>query len=134
SNDTSVVSFSIPETLTLPDVEGFENTVFPPEGWALYNPDADISWQRTTAASKSGTASMELNAYSYQNTNSVDILESPKILINNIDSININFDVAYSQQNAASADSLQIVYSTDCGATWLPTNYKKGGSSLSTNG
>ena len=134
SNDTSVVSFSVPETLTLPNVEGFESASFPPQGWVLYNPDADISWQRTTAASKGGVASMELNAYSYQNTNSVDILESPKILINNIDSININFDVAYSQQNAASADSLQIVYSTDCGATWLSSNYKKGGSLLSTNG
>ena len=134
SNDTSVVSFSVPETLTLPDVEGFENAAFPPQGWALYNPDADISWQRTTTASKGGVASMELNSYNYQNTNSVDILESPKIIINNVDSININFDVAYSQHNASSKDSLQIVYSTDCGATWLSTNYKKGGSSLSTNG
>jgi len=134
SNDTSIVSFSVAATLTLPNIEGFENATFPPQGWSLYNPDADLSWQRTTAASKSGSASLELNAFSYQNTKSVDILESPKIIVNRIDSININFDVAYSQHDVHSADSLQIVYSTDCGVTWLSTNYQKGGASLSTTG
>ena len=135
SNDTSIVSFSILPTLTLPNVEGFENTTFPPPGgWSLNNPDGGLSWERTTVASKTGTASMRLNAYNYQTTKAVDILQSPKIDITNTDSIKINFDVAYAQYDAASIDSLQIVYSTDCGETWLPTSYNKGGSTLSTNG
>lgn len=135
SNDTSTVTFSILQTLALPNVEGFENPAFPPPGgWSLFNPDGGISWQRTTTASKSGVASMELNAFNYNISGSIDILKSPKILLNNVDSININFDVAYAQYNAASIDSLQIVYSTDCGATWLPTAYNKGGAGLVTNG
>lgn len=135
SNDTSVVSFSVLPVLTLPYFDGFESTTFPPAGgWSLYNPDGGLSWQRTTTASKTGVASMELNAFNYTTTKAVDILRSPKILLNNTDSINISFDVAYSQYNSASIDSLLIVYSTDCGTTWLPTNYKKGGRSLSTNG
>ena len=83
---------------------------------------------------KAGAASMTLNAYNYQTTNAVDILQSPKIDITNTDSVRINFDVAYSQYDASSIDSLQIIYSTDCGVTWLPTSYNKGGSILSTNG
>ena len=31
-------------------------------------------------------------------------------------------------------DSLQIIYSTDCGVTWVPTAYNKGGSVISTTG
>jgi hypothetical protein len=135
SNDTSVVAFSVLPALTLPDVEGFENTTFPPPGgWSLINPDGNLSWERTTDASKTGAASMTLNAYNYQTTQAVDILQSPKIDITNTDSIRINFDVAYSQYDAASIDSLQIIYSTDCGVTWLPTAYNKGGKTLSTNG
>jgi hypothetical protein len=135
SNDTSIISFNILPTLALPNVEGFENPVFPPPGgWSMYNPDGGLSWQRTTAASKSGIASMELNAFNYTTTKSIDILKSPKILLDNTDSIKINFDVAYAMYNASSEDSLQIVYSTDCGVTWLPTSYYKGGAGLATNG
>ncbi|KAA9036617.1 T9SS type A sorting domain-containing protein [Ginsengibacter hankyongi] len=135
ANDTSVVSFSVLPTLSLPDVEGFESATFPPaDGWSLNNPDGGLTWERTTVASKSGVASMRLNAFNYQTTKAVDILQSPKIDIVNTDSIRINFDVAYAQYDATSIDSLQIVYSTDCGATWLPTSYHKSGSALSTNG
>ncbi len=135
SNDTSVVSFLILPKLTLPDVEGFESATFPPAGgWTLYNPDGSLSWQRTTLASKTGAASMRLDAFNYQTTTAVDILQSPKIDLINTDSIKISFDVAYAQYDAASIDSLKIVYSIDCGATWLPTSYNKGGSKLSTNG
>jgi Secretion system C-terminal sorting domain/CARDB len=135
SNDTSSVAFSVLQTMTLPDFEGFESPIFPPAGgWSLYNPDGGLSWQRTTTASKTGIASMELNAFNYTTTKSVDILKSPKILLANIDSINVNFDLAYARYSSSSEDSLQIVYSIDCGATWLPTSYNKGGASLATNG
>ncbi|HEY5407531.1 MAG TPA: T9SS type A sorting domain-containing protein [Ginsengibacter sp.] len=135
TNDTSVVSFSVLPSLTLPNTEGFESTTFPPPGgWSLINPDGSLSWERTTAASKTGVASMTLNAYNYQTTQAIDILQSPKIDITNTDSIRINFDVAYAQYGASSIDSLKIIYSTDCGVTWQPTGYNKGGSTLSTNG
>ena len=135
SNDTASIAFSVLQTLALPDVEGFESTTFPPPGgWALFNPDGGITWERTTAASKSGIASVTLNAYNYTSQGAVDILKSPKISIDNVDSVNINFDVAYARYNTASKDSLEIAYSTDCGVTWLPTTYNKGGVELVTNG
>ncbi|MEP6926208.1 MAG: choice-of-anchor J domain-containing protein [Ginsengibacter sp.] len=135
SNDTTSISFTILQTLAIPVVEGFENPTFPPPGgWALYNPDGDITWERTTAASKSGVASMKLDFFNYPARGAIDILKSPKISLDKVDSININFDVAYAQFAATFKDSLQIVYSTDCGVTWLPTSYSKGGKQLVTNG
>ncbi len=135
SNDTSFVSFTVLPTLTLPDVEGFEDPAFPPAGgWTLFNPDDSITWARTTLASKSGAASITIDAYDYTALGAIDILKSPRISLDNVDSININFDVAYALYPGAYKDSLQIVYSTDCGITWLLTSYSKGGSSLVTNG
>ena len=135
SNDTTSIAFSILQALVLPDVEGFESPTFPPPGgWSLFNPDGGLTWDSTTLASKSGAASMVLPAYNYSTAGAIDILKSPKISIDNVDSVNINFDVAYTQYAAANKDSLEIVYSTDCGVTWLPTSYRKGGPGLSTTG
>lgn len=135
SNDTATISFTVLQTMALPNVEGFESTTFPPAGgWNLTNPDAGITWARTTQASKSGAGSITLNGFSYTNIKQEDILSSPRIDLNGVDSIKVNFDVAYSQYSANAKDSLQIVYSTDCGVTWKQTGYRKGGASLSTTG
>lgn len=135
SNDTATISFTVLQTLPLPNTEGFESTAFPPAGgWSLVNPDAGITWARTTQASKSGSASLTLNAFNYTTLNQADILTSPKIDLTGVDSVKINFDVAYSQYSASVRDSLQIIYSTDCGVTWKQTGYRKGGASLSTTG
>ncbi len=135
SNDTASITFNVLQGLTLPAVEGFESTTFPPPGgWSLFNPDGGISWARTTTSKKSGVASMKFDAYTYDAKGQEDILRSPKIDLIGADSININFDVAYAQYSSAEKDSLQIIYSTDCGVTWLSTSYKKGGPGLSTTG
>ncbi|MEP7253186.1 MAG: hypothetical protein ABI683_12425, partial [Ginsengibacter sp.] len=58
SNDTASMSFTVLQSLPLPNTEGFESTTFPPPGgWTLFNPDGGVSWARTTEAKKSGTAS-----------------------------------------------------------------------------
>ncbi len=135
SNDTASIVFTVLQALTLPNVEGFESATFPPPGgWTLFNPDGDVTWARTTAAHKSGVASIKFDAYNYNSKGQQDILRSPKIDLTGADSININFDVAYAQYSAVEKDSLQIIYSPDCGITWLPTIYNKGGASLSTTG
>ncbi|MEO6219947.1 MAG: choice-of-anchor J domain-containing protein [Ginsengibacter sp.] len=135
SNDTASITFKVLEELSLPALQGFESTTFPPPGgWTLSNPDGAVTWARTTAAKKTGVASMLFNAYTYDTKGQADILVSPKIDISRADSINVNFDVAYAQYSPVEKDSLQIIYSTDCGVTWLPTSYKKGGQDLSTTG
>ena len=130
NNDTATVTFSILATLTLPNLEGFENPTFPPPGgWGLDNPDGAITWQRTTAYKLTGLASMTLPAYNYNANNQIDRLKSPKIDITNLDSVKISFDVSYAPYSggAAFVDTLMVEYSLDCGQTWLPTGYKKWG-------
>lgn len=127
NNDTATVTFSVLQTLPLPNVEGFENPTFPPPGgWAVFNPDGAATWIRTTANKLTGVASMKLAAYNYSARKQIDILQSPKLDITALDSLKISFDVAYAPYNATGfIDTLEVVYSLDCGQTWLPTGYKK---------
>ena len=129
-NDTSTITFSILATLPLPSFQGFESPTFPPPGgWQVYNPDNGITWTRTTANKRTGLASMKIAAYNYATNNAIDILETPKIDITSLDSLKMSFDVSYAPYNGGAIyiDTLEVVYSLDCGVTWLPTGYKKWG-------
>jgi len=134
SNDTTTVIFTIATTLTLPYTESFETLPFPPaNGSAIKNENAgSVTWRRTTQAGNPGTASMILNAFNYQDIGQRDLYQSPKINVAILDSVEVNFNVAYKIYDGSS-DSLLVLYSPDCGKTWLPTGYVKGGSELSTS-
>ncbi len=117
--------------------ESFETPTFPPAGWRIHNPNlGSITWARTTLAANPGIASAYLNAFNYQGIDQVDYLISPKLLTAGYDSLVITFNVAYAKYSNDPADweSLEVVYSEDCGVTWKPTGYFKTGSALATNG
>ncbi len=134
-NDTISVTFTVLPLLDLPVTLGFESGVFPPSGgWSIFNSDGDVTWQRTIQAAKTGSASMRINAFEYETLKAVDIFKSPRIDVSVIDSLNISFDVAYARFSTEAVDTLEVVYSVDCGETWLPTGYKKWGAALATNG
>ena len=134
SNDTATVVFSIAGELTLPYTESFEAAVFPPaNGSAVINENAgSITWARTVNAGNPGNASIVMNGFNYTITGQRDIYRTPVIDAAILDSVVVNFNVAY-KQFAGSSDSLLLVYSPDCGATWLRAGYAKGGSGLSTS-
>ncbi|OJV28456.1 MAG: hypothetical protein BGO32_06430 [Bacteroidetes bacterium 37-13] len=118
----------------LPMSEGFESSTFPPTDWSINNPDLGITWARTTSASGYGqsSASAFFNCYSYSGAaGQRDWLLSPAYNFSTISSGRLKFDYAYAPYSANSKDSLQILYSTDCGSTWAQL-WKKGGSSLNT--
>jgi hypothetical protein len=132
-NDTLRKSFFVTGTVDLPVMEGFENTAFPPAGWSVENPDGDISWQRTTAAAKTGTASMFINNYNANSIGTVDNFVSSVITgTSSFDSIYVSFDYAYSAGNSSSqSDTLELRVTTDCGQTFT-TVWKKYGTDLQT--
>lgn len=132
-NDTLRKSFFVTGKVDLPVVEGFENTAFPPAGWSVENPDGDISWQRTTAAAKTGTASMFINNYTANSIGTVDNFVSSVITgTSSFDSIYVSFDYAYSAGNSSSqSDTLELRVTTDCGQTFT-TVWKKYGTDLQT--
>jgi Secretion system C-terminal sorting domain len=135
SNDTTTITFFVQESIATPFTEGFESTTFPPaNGWGLLNFDGGTTWTRSTLAAKTGVASMRINSFSYNTRGALDILRTPKIQLAGIDSIKVNFQVAYARFSAGFNDSLMIVYSEDCGVTWKRTSFVKGGAALTTNG
>ena len=132
-NDTLRKAFSVTGTLAPPIAEGFENVVFPPTGWALENPDGGLTWQRTTEAAKTGTASMVIKNFDYTSTGTIDKLVSPLVSgASAYDSIFISFDYAYATAASTSqSDTLEIQVTTDCGQTFT-TIWKNWGAGLQT--
>lgn len=137
-NDTLGTSFTIVVPTVIPDslAEGFESAAFPPGDWKVINPDlGSITWERTTAASKSGNASAVMHFYEYIEEGEQDFIISPLIDVSASDSLILTFDRAYKvySNSATFADSLAVVISTDCGNTFKEV-WKRGGSGLATIG
>jgi hypothetical protein len=137
TNDELTVNFTVVNALTLPYTENFATATFPPNnGSAIVNPDAGITWERTTLAGRPAPGSMRINFYNYDVIGERDIYRTPGINVGAYDSLKISFYVAHQQYSDASTpptnDSLRVLYSPDCGATWYPTSYAKGGAVLST--
>ena len=135
SNDTLSQTFYVQEGITLPYTQGFENATFPPTGgWRISNPDAGITWARSTAAGQASASSAFMNFFAYAAAGQVDILSTPIVPLAAYDSVKFKWSWAYAPYSATLTDTLEIIYSTDCGATWISTGWKKGGLQLSTNG
>jgi Pregnancy-associated plasma protein-A/Secretion system C-terminal sorting domain len=133
ANDSARQNFYVQESIVLPAFEGFESTTFPPTGgWNRFNPDNATTFQRSTLAARTGVASMRIDLFNYAAQGQLDRLATPNISLAGLDSLKLSFDVAYAQFSAGFSDTLEVLYSTNCGVTWLPTGYKKGGTQLNT--
>lgn len=137
SNYTGITATSS----ALPLAYGFEPTAMPPTtpaAWTLTNGLAgSITFARTTAAFSLGAASAWLN-YFADNTGSgtTDDLVMPYLDFSSVGAPStMTFDVAYRRYNTSGTydDSLRVLVSTNCGASWT-TVYSKGGTTLATVG
>ena len=120
-----------------PLIEGFESTAFPPKGWTLNNPDGGITWASTTAASKTGSASIVIDNHNYSTIGQADEIISPGLNLSGGSApATLTFEVAYqlyTNPNSSPnySDTLKVQVSTDCGATWTQ-KYNKSGAALTT--
>lgn len=135
-NNTSTQTnyITVSGSTALPLTEGFESTTFPPTGWTLTNPDAGLTWVRTTSASGYGTssASAYVNNYAYETVAQKDWLITPSYNFTGVTNGRVKWDYAYRPFNQTGySDSLEVLYSTNCGATWTSL-WKRGGTSLAT--
>jgi PKD repeat protein len=134
STRTAYITVAGATALALPLAEGFESATFPPTNWTLNNADASTTWVRTTSASGFGTstACAYMNNYSYNAAGQKDWLITPAYNFSGVSNGRIRFEYAYAPYNVAgSEDSLEVLYSTNCGGTWNSL-WKKGGSQLAT--
>lgn len=134
ANDTVGTIFSATGTSPAPLTEGFENGAFPPAGWGIGNSSDLVEYNpvRVANAAHSGTASLKFDNHNYQLFGKLALFSSPKINIPlNADSVKVTFWRAAAQATSNVADTLQILYSVDCGQTFVSA-YKKGGAALRT--
>jgi Pregnancy-associated plasma protein-A. len=133
TNDTLSVDFNVVSSQSLPLTQGFESATFPPPGWLIINqPSTSTTWERTTLASKEGTASARIRFYDYSNGDGhTDYLVSSPVDVGDEGQVILSFDRAYwpYSTDPSYADSLAIVVSTDCGATFTEV-WKRGGVEL----
>ena len=136
ANDTLSKVFTLVGRQATPVVQDFESPVFPPVNWAVDNPDGLITWERTTAAAKSGNASMVIRTFDYPIANSIDKFVSPIITSSpSFDSLFVTFDLAYAlgtNGTNGNLDTLELQVSRDCGQTFT-TAWKKFGADLQTS-
>lgn len=136
ANDTARAVFTVFGNIDAPFTESFEQTVFPPAGWGINNPDNSNTWLRTRKATTllqtTDTAATVMTNYSYNPGNIIDDLMTPVIHYNNVDSVFLLFDVAAMYNTSFSTfDALEVLLTTDCSAS-TQSIYKKEGAALGT--
>ncbi|MGL5892131.1 MAG: Omp28-related outer membrane protein [Bacteroidia bacterium] len=114
-----------------PMMEGFASSNFPPGIVGIVNTDGDAyTWTRSTAGGfAQGTGSARLNFFNAA-AGTVDDMVLGNFNMTTATSTNMTFSLAYRQYQSEN-DRLQVMASTDCGATWT-TVYDKQGSTLAT--
>jgi len=110
--------------------ESFDGGVFPPAGWAESS-SSIYNWARTILARFSGTGSAVISNYNDYHVGAKYDLDLPLIHIEGGTHPLLGFKYAYAMYPSNRKDTLQVLISADCGATWQKI-YNKGGYVLHT--
>ena len=139
ANNQKIKSFTVDANLgqSPPLTQGMESTTFPSGGWTVVNADGATTWQRTTAAKKTGAASAMVNNFDYENAaGQRDDFVSPRIDLSSMSAATLTFQVAYTSYTDFSVsgntwDTLQVILRPVCGGNDVLL-YSKYGEALST--
>ena len=116
-----------------PIAEDFESAVIPND-WRYFHLDASgYNWNISDQCSAygNGTYTMKFDNYWVDAQGGRDEIWLQKTDLDPIQQIALHFDVAYAQYGGQYSDTLAVLLSQDCGASW--TNlYRKGGDELAT--
>lgn len=131
SNDSRTVTFNITGAGNqAPLVEGFTSLVLPPTGWTLSGTTSMFVSNNTLGGF--GNSNESLQAYCAYYYTPAYIISPPLDLSTATSPMMIDFSVAYAEyQSNASADTLMVEISTDCGITYTPV-YTQWGANLAT--
>ncbi len=112
----------------LPFFEGFETSVFPPNGITIDNPDGGVTWERDTVAVQyAGIGSAKINNLINTNYGQSDALLLPRFDFTTFPgTAYLNFKWAYAKSDANYSDELIVLVSSDCGVNWTQKFYTTG--------
>ncbi|MFN0189247.1 MAG: Omp28-related outer membrane protein [Bacteroidia bacterium] len=99
-----------------PVVEGFVAATFPPTNWLRINGGAAATWARNAVGTTANNGSSKMDFW-LSPANDVDDLLTPKFDLSTAVAPNFSFSLAKAGYLGAS-DLLEIMVSSDCGATW----------------
>lgn len=128
--DTLIVSVNNFPAPTMIE-EDFQGS-FVPQGWFQTNLDGNGQWLQSSDAGGFGlsTKSTIFDNYNYDSQGTTDDLNA-LLSTQNMSQLQLSFDVAYAPWGGSYSDTLLVLVSTDCGATFTPV-YSKGGTTLAT--
>ncbi|MBU2019147.1 MAG: gliding motility-associated C-terminal domain-containing protein [Bacteroidetes bacterium] len=142
TNDSKTVNFSI-SAAAIPFVQEFESgNPFPPVGWSLDEaPVGYQKWAQYTGAHANGT-STGIAAILFTSSSNLagnkDMLITEPISLSGSSKAILTFKLYTKNTNPAFGsqyyDTLKVYVSKDCGQTYLPAIYSKGGPTLATAG
>lgn len=120
--------------ISAPFEENFSDSIFPPSGWLIWNPNENDTWQYSTESGFNAAGSATIQNYDYNGGGQLDELITPVIDPGAADSSLLTFNVAYAtydDRDVSLWDGLEIYVSNDMGANYHLV-YKKSGNNLST--
>lgn len=127
TNNTQTYSFNVNTAAgtAAPLVNSFASTGFPYANWILSNPDNGITWTRSTTNS----GSLKMDCYNYGTQGAIDEFYIEPVDMSSLTTPSLQFKVAHRIYSAAYTERLEVLVSSDCGATWSNV-YNKSGSTL----
>mgnify|MGYP006146357837 FL=1 len=111
--------------------KGFQGT-FLPDGWFLTNPDQGAQWSLSSSVGGYGTSTQSAIFDNYYN-DSQGTHDDLNVTFNSLilTELNLTFDVAYTPYGGQYSDTLKVLVSNDCGASFTEV-FSKGGTTLAT--
>src|SRR3989338_7782585 len=116
----------------LPLTEGFTAAPFVPAGWSQVNTNASTTWVRDATIGFAPTAgnSMLFDNYTIDDSDN-DEVHLSAVTLASLVSAQLAFDVAYAPYDGTNYDGLEVLVSTNCGASFTSL-YSKSNTVLAT--
>lgn len=115
----------------LPYTESFLSPAFLPAGMSVVNGgNPSLNWAYDAAGNTNSGSAVFYN-FNSNAAGDQDEIQLPGFDFTGVTSPQLSFDVAYARYSSSRSDTLEVLVSTDCGATWTQ-EFIKGGNTLST--
>ncbi len=117
--------------------ENFDTPNFPPQGWAVVNPDGLITWEQlkddVVGAKGQKTRATWINCYTYREENQQDMLYLLPVDLSNLPDPALRFDLSYAPYDNTASEGLRIEAFPDCDLSAPPVVlWDKRGNALAT--
>jgi hypothetical protein len=132
ANNSVATNANIAAATSLPLAENFVGATYPPTNFTINNPNGNNTWVRNNNGNGNAGSSF-IDNYNFNLVGQIDEVRTVNLDKTGISYITVEFDLAHKNFPGFN-DRLQVLYSLDCGATWLATSFDRSGAALATAG